>query len=106
MNPGLIVALMFLAVIVLFVLRTPVAFTLGVVGIGFLMLLNGPRFLLMLPPSILETMTSIILLAIPLFIFIGCMLEKAGIADEIFEMIYKWLGRYPAAWPSAPSLSV
>jgi tripartite ATP-independent transporter DctM subunit len=95
MNPGLIVALMFLAVIVLFVLRTPVAFTLGVVGIAFLLLLNGPRFLLMLPPSILETMTSIILLAIPLFIFIGCLLEKSGIADEIFEMIYKWLGPVP-----------
>lgn len=61
MNPGLIVALMFLAVIVLFVLRTPVAFTLGIMGIGSLLLLNGPRFLLMLPPSILETMTSIIL---------------------------------------------
>ena len=95
MNPGLIVALMFLAVIVLFVLRTPVAVTLGVVGIGSLLMLNGPRFLLMLPPAILETMTSIILLAIPLFIFIGCMLEKSGIADEIFEMIYKWLGPIP-----------
>ena len=95
MNPGLIVAFMFLAVIILFVLRTPVAFTLGVVGIGFLLLLNGPRFLMMLPPAILETMTSIILLAIPLFIFIGCMLEKSGIADEIFEMIYKWLGPVP-----------
>lgn len=95
MNPGLIVALMFLAVIILFILRTPVAVTLGVVGIGSLLLLNGPRFLLMLPPAILETMTSIILLAIPLFIFIGCMLEKSGIADEIFEMIYKWLGPIP-----------
>lgn len=95
MNPGLVVAVMFLAVVVLFILRTPVAFTLGVVGIGALLLINGPRFLLMLPPSILETMTSIILLAIPLFIFIGCMLEKSGIADEIFEMIYKWLGPVP-----------
>ena len=95
MNPGLIVLLMFVAVIVLFVLRTPVAFTLGVVGIGFLLMLNGPRFLQLLPPSILENMTSIILLAIPLFIFIGCMLEKSGIADEIFEMIYKWLGPVP-----------
>jgi tripartite ATP-independent transporter DctM subunit len=49
----------------------------------------------MLPPSIIENMTSIILLAIPLFIFIGCLLEKSGIADEIFEMIYKWLGPLP-----------
>lgn len=95
MNPALIVAFMFLAVIILFVLRTPVAFTLGAVGIVSLYLINGPRFLQMLPPSIMENMTSIILLAIPLFIFIGCILEKSGIADEIFEMIYKWLGPVP-----------
>lgn len=95
MNPALIVLLMFLAVIVLFVMRTPVAFTLGSVGIAALYMINGPRFLQMLPPSIIENMTSIILLAIPLFIFIGCILEKSGIADEIFEMIYKWLGPVP-----------
>ncbi|MBF0111240.1 MAG: TRAP transporter large permease subunit [Desulfamplus sp.] len=95
MSPVLVVALMFLAVIVLFVIGTPVAFTLGVVGIGTLLIINGPHFLLILPPSILEVMTSIILLAIPLFIFIGCMLEKSGIADEIFDMIYKWLGPVP-----------
>jgi tripartite ATP-independent transporter DctM subunit len=86
---------MFAAVIVLFVLRTPVAFTLGSVGIVSLYLINGPRFLQMLPPSITESMTSIILLAIPMFIFIGCLLEKSGIADEIFEMIYRWLGPVP-----------
>lgn len=95
MNAGLIVTLMFLVVLVLFVIGTPVAFTLGVVGIGTLLFVNGPQFLLILPPSILEVMTSIILLAIPLFIFIGCMLEKSGIADEIFDMIYKWLGPLP-----------
>ena len=86
MNPALIVLLMFLFVVILFVMRTPVAFTLGAVGIVSLYLINGPRFL---------QMTSIILLAIPLFIFLGCILEKSGIADEIFEMIYKWLGPVP-----------
>jgi tripartite ATP-independent transporter DctM subunit len=95
MNPGLIVLFMFAAVIVLFVLRTPVAITLGSVGIIALYLIKGPRFLQMLPPSIFENMTSIILLAIPLFIFIGCLLERSGIADEIFEMIYMWLGPLP-----------
>ena len=95
MNAGLVVAMMFLVVLLLFVIGTPVAFTLGVVGIATLLLANGPQFLLILPPSILEVMTSIILLAIPLFIFIGCMLEKSGIADEIFDMIYKWLGPLP-----------
>lgn len=95
MSPILIVILMFIGVIALFVLKTPVAFTLGAVGIVSLLAINGPMFLQLLPPAILENMTSIILLAIPLFIFIGCMLEHSGIADEIFEMIYKWLGPLP-----------
>jgi tripartite ATP-independent transporter DctM subunit len=95
MNPALIVLLMFAAVIILFVMRAPVAFTLGAVGVLFLVMLTGPRALRILPASIMDNMTSIILLAIPLFIFIGCMLERSGIADEIFGMIHKWLGPVP-----------
>lgn len=95
MNPGIIVLLMFVLVVILFVLRTPVAFTLGFVGVAFLYAMRGPRAIQILPPGMLENMTSIILLAIPLFVFIGCMLEKAGIADEIFSMIRAWLGPIP-----------
>ncbi len=76
MNPGIIVLLMFVLVVILFILRTPVAFTLGFVGVLFLYVMRGSRAIRILPPGMLENMTSIILLAIPLFVFIGCMLEK------------------------------
>ncbi len=86
---------MFLCVIILFVLKTPVAFTLGFVGVVFLMLERGIGSLQLLPPGIMENMTSVILLAIPLFVFIGCVLEKSGIAEELFGMIRLWLAPVP-----------
>jgi len=95
MSPLLIILLMFLCVILLFVLKTPVAFTLGFVGVMFLVIERGVGSLQLLPPGIMENMTSVILLAIPLFVFIGCVLEKSGIAEELFAMIRMWLAPVP-----------
>lgn len=93
MSPVLILLLMFLCIIVLFfVLGAPVAFVLGTVGMLFLGILFGTGRLQILPHSVFNQMTDPILIAIPLFILIGSLLDKSGIADEMFEMIYKWLG--------------
>lgn len=93
MSPVLILLLMFACIIVLFfVLGAPVAFVLGTVGILFLGLLFGTGRLQILPHSVFNQMTDPILIAIPLFILIGSLLDKSGIADEMFDMIYKWLG--------------
>ncbi|MFP4428338.1 MAG: TRAP transporter large permease [Desulfovermiculus sp.] len=93
MSPALIVLLMFLCLMVLFfAFGTPVAFVLGTVGIVFLYALLGPAKLQILPNGIYSQMTDPILIAIPLFIMIGNLLDKSGIADDMFEFIYKWLG--------------
>jgi TRAP-type mannitol/chloroaromatic compound transport system permease large subunit len=84
---------MFLCLMVLFfTFGTPVAFVLGTVGISFLYALLGPTKLLILPNAVFSTFTDSILIAIPLFIMIGNLLDKSGIADDMFEFIYKWLG--------------
>lgn len=93
MSPVLILLLMFLCIIILFfVLGAPVAFVLGAVGMLFLGALFGTGRLQILPHSVFNQMTDPILIAIPLFILIGSLLDKSGIADDMFEMIYKWLG--------------
>ncbi len=93
MSPALIVLLMFLCLMVLFfAFGTPVAFVLGTVGIAFLYALLGPAKLQILPHGIYSQMKDPILIAIPLFIMIGNLLDKSGIADDMFEFIYKWLG--------------
>ncbi|HOO89239.1 MAG TPA: TRAP transporter large permease subunit [Syntrophales bacterium] len=95
MSPLVTIALMFLCVIVLFILRAPVVFTLGFVGVLFLAIDRGFISLQLLAPGIMENMTSVILLAIPLFVFIGCVLEKSGIAEDLFGVIRMWLAPVP-----------
>ena len=46
----------------------------------------------MMPSRIFPFMTDYQLSAVPLFIFMAAMLEKAGIIEELFDVIYKWLG--------------
>ena len=37
-------------------------------------------------------MTNSDLAAIPLFIFMASMLERAGLIEEMFNVVYKWMG--------------
>lgn len=93
MSPAFIVLLMLLCLVLLFFpFGTPVAFVLGAVGSAFLYALLGEAKLQLLPSAIFDQMTDPILIAIPLFILIGSLLDKSGIADDMFEFIYKWLG--------------
>ncbi|MEL0614987.1 TRAP transporter large permease subunit, partial [Marinomonas arenicola] len=42
-----------------------------------------------------ETASNSILAAVPLFIFMGAMLEKSGIAERLFHAIHLWTKRLP-----------
>ena len=55
----------------------------------------------MMPSRIFPFMTDYQLSAVPLFIFMAAMLEKAGIIEELFDVIYKWLGALKGGLASA-----
>ena len=55
----------------------------------------------MLPSRIFPFMTDYQLSAVPLFIFMAAVLEKAGIIEELFDVIYKWLGSVKGGLASA-----
>src|SRR5205085_385212 len=61
---------------------------------------NG-AILNMLPSRIFPFMTDYQLSAVPLFIFMAAILEKAGIIEELFDVIYKWLGSLKGGLASA-----
>jgi len=52
----------------------------------------GPKGLYMAATTALSSSTSDILLAVPLFVFMGAMLQASGIADELYEMIHHLFG--------------
>ncbi|MCA9732851.1 MAG: TRAP transporter large permease subunit [Deferribacteres bacterium] len=71
----------------------PVAFTLGGVSLFFGILTFGFEFFHLLPLRIWGIMSNFVLLAVPLFIFMGVMLEKSGIAEELLETMALLFGR-------------
>lgn len=89
--------LLFLAVIVLLLAGFPVAFSLGgtalifafcgVIGGGF-----ESAFLLGLPSRIFGIMTNEILVAVPLFVFMGITLERARIAEDLLDTLSALFG--------------
>jgi tripartite ATP-independent transporter DctM subunit len=75
----------------------PVALTLGGVSLGFAVLGHFAgamsfSFLGALPQRVYGVMTNEVLLAIPLFIFMGVMLERSRIAEELLETMARLFG--------------
>jgi len=87
-------ALIMLAVVIFaLLLGYPVAFTLGGVALLFGTIFLGLPFFDLLPLRIWGIMTNFTLLAVPLFIFMGIVLEKSGLAEELIEVMGLLLGR-------------
>ena len=89
----MLVLLLFLSLFVLLLEGYPVSFTLGGVAILFGVYLFGWDFFNLLPLRIYGTMTNFVLISVPLFVYMGVMLEKSGIAERLLETMALLLGR-------------
>ncbi len=92
--------LLFGAVCAALMLGYPVAFTLAgtallFAGIGIASGHFDPNLLLALPDRLYGTMTNTTLIAVPLFILMGVMLEKSRLAEELLENMARACGRLP-----------
>ena len=90
--------LMVVAVIAALMAGYPVALTLAGVSLlfgllGHLLGVMGLGILGALPQRIFGVMTNDVLLAIPLFIFMGVMLERSRIAEDLLERMGRLFGR-------------
>lgn len=92
MSIELITILMFGALFVLLGLGLPVAFSCGTVGVVFTAILQGPSAVNIVPTRIFGLMVNYLLAAIPLFIFMACILERGGLIAQIYEMVHNWVG--------------
>ena len=90
--------ILFLGIFACILTGYPVSFTLG--GMSFLFALIASifhpellDFLDLLPLRIMGTMENQVLMAVPLFIFMGIMLEKSGLAEALLETMAMLFGR-------------
>lgn len=83
---------MFGSLFVLLMAGLPLAFVAGGLGVVFLYLLGDSAMLNIIPSRIFPMMANPDLAAIPLFIFMATMLERAGLIEEMFDAVYQWMG--------------
>ncbi len=91
---------LFVAVCLVLMLGYPVAFTLAGVallfaGLGILLQHFDPNLLLALPDRLYGTMTNVTLIAVPLFVFMGVMLERSRLAEDLLSNMARACGRLP-----------
>ena len=98
----LLALLMLVSFFVLLMAGIPVALTLATAGLVFGYIGFGPLLFNLLPNRIFGVVTNYTLIAMPLFVFMGVMLERSRIAEDLLET----MGRYkvPAIRMSAEEL--
>ncbi|MCP4126014.1 MAG: TRAP transporter large permease subunit [Gammaproteobacteria bacterium] len=83
---------MFFAALVLLLLGFPVAFTFGGVALLFGVFAEGPEIFAFMPFRIYSIMENTVLMAIPLFIFMGIVLQRTNLAEQLLESMGKLFG--------------
>ncbi|MCG8508227.1 MAG: TRAP transporter large permease subunit, partial [Rhodospirillales bacterium] len=84
--------LMFGALMLVLGVGMPLSFGSGALTVIFMYLVGDKFMLNIIPTRVFPMMTNYQLSAIPLFIFMAAMLERAGLIDEMFDVLYKWMG--------------
>jgi tripartite ATP-independent transporter DctM subunit len=76
---------MFGVALVMLLVGFPVAFTFGGIAVFFGLFAEGTQIFALMPHRIWSIMNNTILMAIPLFIFMGIVLQKSKLAERLLE---------------------
>jgi tripartite ATP-independent transporter DctM subunit len=95
-NPELGVVMLVLF-IVFIMLGFPIAFTLMALGVGFGYWAMGDTVFNLVVQRTYSVMANDVLVSIPLFIFMGYIIERANILDRLFHSIQLALGNVPGS---------
>ncbi|MDN3517717.1 TRAP transporter large permease subunit [Aquisalimonas lutea] len=92
MSVELLTLLFFGSLLVFLFMGVPLAFVLGGVSVVFLYFDWGPDAFYMVGSRMWSTMNSFTLIAIPLFILMAMILERSGVARDLYRMMHLWWG--------------
>ena len=89
---GLITLFMFGGMFSLLLINVPLAFATGSIAVISGYLFWGPQAVNLFPSSVYGMVTDYVFVAVPMFIFMGAVLERSGITDHLYEAVYHWVG--------------
>ena len=95
MNPmelGIIVAVV---LIIVLLSGAPVAFSLGIVAVGFLIIFEGPGSLSVIAETVFGGLNEFALLSIPMFILMGASIASSRAGSDLYEALERWFYRVP-----------
>jgi len=92
MGPEGLTIILFGSLIILLLMGLPLVFALGGVATLFTIFIWGPNALAVLSNRTYMCMDMFMLVAVPMFIFMGAMLQRSGIAEDLYNMMYHWMG--------------
>lgn len=87
--------MMFPALFALIFSGFPIAFSLMGVAFAFGIYTFGDAVFFQFTQKIEEIASNFVLAAVPLFVFMGAMLERSGIAEQLFSAVHLWTRRLP-----------
>ena len=94
LSPEAITLIMFGTLFVGILTGFPLAIPIGGVGVITGFLLFGPNSFDLIYSRVYAIVTDYGLMAVPLFVFMGNMLEKSGIAEKMYKALYLWFGGF------------
>jgi len=86
---------MFPAILTILFFGFPVALSLMGVALVFGYITFGPAVIYQFGDKVDDVASNYILAAVPLFVFMGSLLERSGIAERLFEAVHLWTRRLP-----------
>lgn len=92
MSLAILAIILFVSIFLLVLYGYPVAFTLGGLSLIYVFCFLDPVVLTLLPNRVMGVMSNAVLLAVPLFVFMGIMLEKSGLAERMLRTMAELFG--------------
>ncbi len=102
MDIGTLSLILLLAMLALLAIGMPLGFASGFLAVAVLFMKFGPDLLLrsfgtgplnILAQRMYGLMTDYVIISVPLFIFMACLLERSGIARDMYSSLNLWLSR-------------
>ena len=92
LSPEAVTIIMFGTLLVGIIIGVPLAIVIGAIALGMGYVVYGTGVGNILYPRVFDVTTKYVFLAVPLFVFMGGMLERSGITEKMFDALYLWLG--------------
>ena len=88
-----VLSLLMLAITMLLLgIGLPFAYATGLVACGFALVLFGPNALTIVASRTYSFMSEFVLASVPMFILMASLLERSGVAQELFKAVHVWAG--------------